>query len=226
MTSWTVVASSGPLSSRHRPVNRGKRIANPAPFRTRSRPPVWTGLRGNSAPSTSRTTAGSNHASGSSFESTRAGCCRTRGDPRRSGSDARVAPSKPDPSLHTVRNTSASLSYAAMRRAPYVPARFPRPANAPTTTRSTASDIAAAYSRLNLIHWYPRAPVVLPDPLVEPRPAILVAPAREVLPAVEEAVEQEQGDGVLLHHHLDVVLPPPATGDLLEREELARVRAP
>jgi len=71
--SWTDVASSGPLSSLQFPVKRGNRIASPAPFRRRSCPAVWTGLRVISAPRTSRTMAGSNHWSASSFESTRAG---------------------------------------------------------------------------------------------------------------------------------------------------------
>src|SRR5881396_3522465 len=156
--SFAVVASSGPLSSRQRPVNRGNRIARPAPGRRTPHAQVWIGLTVISAPLTSRTVFGSNQTSGSSFESTRAGRRSRRSPLNRSGSAYSVSSSKPVPSLHVVRKTSATSSYAAMSRAPYVPARFPRPANAPITTRSIVSLSAALYSFLNLIHWYPRPP--------------------------------------------------------------------
>src|SRR5439155_187771 len=48
--SFAVVASSGPLSSRQRPVNRGNRIARPAPGRRPPHAQVWIGLTVISAP--------------------------------------------------------------------------------------------------------------------------------------------------------------------------------
>src|SRR5438046_393413 len=109
-SSFVLVASSGFLSSRHRPVNRGNRIARPAPGRTLSHAAVWTGLTVISAPRTSNTASGSNHASASSLESTRGGR-RSRCEPfNLSGRWRNVSSSKPVPSLHVVRKTSACSS--------------------------------------------------------------------------------------------------------------------
>src|SRR2546428_720624 len=93
--SFAVVASSGPLSSRHRPVNRGKRMARPAPGRTAPQAHVWIGLTVISAPRTSRTVLGSNQTSGSSFASTRAGLPSRLTALNFSGREKRVSSSNP-----------------------------------------------------------------------------------------------------------------------------------
>src|SRR2546430_1929422 len=160
----------------------------------------------------------------------------------RSGRAARVTSSKPVPSLHTVRNRSASLSYAAMRSAPYVPARFPRPANAPTITRSIVSFRAALYSFLNLIHWYPRAPASYVESsafaldnrtsLANPRPQPvndLGELSRRVLEMTREELDSLRGDVRLYSQAIVLVFEgrlPHAREDLLERLEALREHCP
>jgi len=63
--SFSVVASSGDLSSRYFPVNRGNLIANPLPFRIASIAHTCIGLSVISAPIISNTILGSNHTSAS-----------------------------------------------------------------------------------------------------------------------------------------------------------------
>jgi tetratricopeptide (TPR) repeat protein len=109
-TSPTVVASVADLSSRQRPVKRGKRRARPASSFSRSQAAVWVGDRVSSAASTSTTTAGSNQTSAVRRASTRGGRSARASGARRSGRAANSASLKPVPHLQTVWNRSLSGS--------------------------------------------------------------------------------------------------------------------
>ena len=98
-----VVASCGSLSSRRRPVNRGKRIASPCSGISSFQPAVWLGETVSSALSTSSTIAGSNHTSADTRASTRAGFSLRRYGASRPGSSSSCASEKPVPHRPTVR---------------------------------------------------------------------------------------------------------------------------
>ena len=140
ISSRVVVASSGDLSSRQRPVNRGKRMASPLSGSIWPQAAVLFGDRVSSALRISSTSPGSHHTSGDCRASTRAGLSGRTSGASLVCSVTRSASVNPAPHLDTARNMSASASYAASSTAPYTPVRRPRPANAPMTTRSTVSD--------------------------------------------------------------------------------------
>src|SRR6266704_5781581 len=160
MISLVVVASSGDFSVLYFPVNRGNLIASPAPGLIEFNPHVCIGLSVISAPITSNTKPGTNQVSATILESTLVWRWLILYFSNISGSFAKSSSLKPDPHLHAVLNTSSFSSYAAKRRAPYVPPRLPLPAKALTTTRSTVSCISDLYSRLYLIQPHPLAPAL------------------------------------------------------------------
>jgi hypothetical protein len=96
-------------------------------------PAVALGESVSSALSTSSTTPGSNQTSAGCRASTSAGLWSSWYGASRAGSSASDASEKPVPHFPTVRNRSASGSYAASRTAPVHPRRRPRPTNAPPT---------------------------------------------------------------------------------------------
>ena len=98
-----VVASWGSLSSRHRPVKRGNRMASPDSAWSCPQPAVWLGDTVSSALSTSSTSPGSHHRSAGTRESTRAGRSRRISGANRSGNAARSASENPAPHRPTVR---------------------------------------------------------------------------------------------------------------------------
>ena len=106
----TVVHCSGSLSSLTRPVNLGNLIPSPAPSLMTSHAAVCMGLRVISAATTSSTTDGSNHTSGTISASTSLGLASDSVPFSMSGIPSRKASSNPVPSLQTVWNLPESGS--------------------------------------------------------------------------------------------------------------------
>jgi hypothetical protein len=128
--SVTVVASSGVLSWRQRPVNRGTAAPAPAFSLSTPQPAVWWGDKVSSAASTSTTRVGSNQTSACQRESTRAGRSAGASGARRAGRAACSASEKPVPHLPDRLEPVGGLVVDGQQQRP-VHAGAPSPAGQP-----------------------------------------------------------------------------------------------